>query len=263
MKKNKYNNQQQGFTLVEIMLAITLSLILIAGVIQVYLSGKTSFQVQNQLARLQENQRISIDFLQRDIRQAGFVPYGETPIPVNQRIVVEDDVGPNNSDRITVRYTSDTDCLGVDTPNGIAVNQYYIENEPPEDGEPIRYFRLMCNGNGVSDNGAPVAPAPIADGVSNMQILLGENTIFTNSNETAQMPSADFYLNVSSEDPVVNMNRVVAIRIALLVRTEEPIKQQDLLQTHTLLDHVAQDTDRIKRQVITTTIPLRNGNFIF
>ena len=57
-----------------ITVAITLSLILIAGVLQVYLSSKESFRVQNELARLQENQRIAVEFLQNSIRQAGFKP---------------------------------------------------------------------------------------------------------------------------------------------------------------------------------------------
>jgi hypothetical protein len=126
----------------------------------------------------------------------------------------------------------------------------------------------MCDGNGLDINGNAVAAAPIADGVSNMQILLGENSIFTNSDETAQMPSADFYLNVNANPPV-RMNRVVSVRIALLVRSEQPIRTQNLSQTYTLLDQtvafddLAAPSDRIKRQVITTTIPLRNGNMIF
>ena len=235
--------KQQGFTIVEIMLAITLSLILIAGVIQVYLSSKASFTMQEQLARLQENQRISIDFLERDILQAGFnIPIGDNPITIDE--------GANgDSDSITVRYASATDCLGQDTPNGIAINRYFIVTDN------VQGSRLMCNGNSVDDNGNGLPAQPIADGITNMQVLVGENTINNaGTSYSAQMPSADRYVNVATANPT----RVVSIRIAFLTESAQPIRTQNVAQSFTLLDNVVNTNGRIKRQVVTTTIPLRN-----
>lgn len=240
--KKAHGMKQRGFTLVEILLAITLSLILIAGVIQVYLSSKTSFHVQHQLARVQENQRISIDFLKRDILQAGFnIPISEDPITIEE--------GSNgDSDTITIRYASATDCLGQDTPNGIAVNRYFIQTD--DQGS-----RLVCDGNSVDADGNDLPASPIADGISHMQILVGENTIDNaGSTYSAQLPSADRYVNVGT----ANTNRVVSIRIAFLTQSEEAIRQQNIAESFTLLDNVVNTSDRIKRQVVTTTIPLRN-----
>jgi len=227
---------QSGFTLVEVMIAITLSLILIAGVIQIYVSSKESFRVQNELAQVQENQRIAVEFLQRDIRQAGFVPYG-APLITNK--VVVNDGGGQTSDDIFVTYSSTTDCLGQATPNGIAVNHYTINNN-----------RLMCEGNGNQG-----VPQPIADGVSNMQILLGKNTVF--ANDSLSMPSADEYINPA---PPATMTNVVSIRIALLMRSADPVKTQTVAQSYNLLDTTIAPTDRVKRQVVITTIPIRNAN---
>jgi len=231
------NHDHKGFTIVEIMVAITISMVLIAGVVQIYISSKESFRVQNELARLQENERIAVEFLQRDIRQAGYVPFGEPTI--NNRIVVTDGNG-NTSDEITVSYTSTSDCLGQNTPNGIAINRYFID---------VINDRLMCEGNGNIGN-----PQPIADGISNMQVLLGNNTNF--ANDSLQMPSADAYVNVTSLDSMIN---VVSVRIALLIRSTDPVKKQQVAQTFTLLDTNVTETDRLKRQVLTTTIPLRNN----
>ena len=109
----------------------------------------------------------------------------------------------------------------------------------------------MCLGNGSA------TPQPIADGVSNMQILFGEKTINNESDYAKQIPSANRYVKVGS---VTNLNTVVSIRIALLVESEQPIRTEDLVQSFTLLDAIVTPTDRIKRQVVTTTIPLRNNN---
>lgn len=65
--------RQRGLTLVEIMVGATLGLILTAGLIQVFVSNKQAYRVQEGLARLQENGRFALDFITRDVRSAGFV----------------------------------------------------------------------------------------------------------------------------------------------------------------------------------------------
>lgn len=232
-------SEQRGFTLVEVMVAITLSLILMVGVGQIYLSSKESFRIQNELAQIQENQRIAVQFLQHDIRQAGYVPFGAVFIPNPISVT---DGGANNSDSITISYTADKDCLGQDAPDHIAVNTYSILNG-----------RLMCQGNGGGLNNA--GSQPIADGVSNMQILLGVDN--NPDNDSASMKSADAYVNATSS---MVLNNVVSIRIALLVRSTDPVKKQDVSLTYNLLDTNIQQNDRVKRQVVVTTIPLRNVN---
>ena len=68
---NRLSHKQQGLSLVELMIAITISLILILGVIQVFSSSKQTNRVQSALARLQENARFALDLLSHDIRMAG------------------------------------------------------------------------------------------------------------------------------------------------------------------------------------------------
>jgi len=64
--------RQHGLSLVEIMVAITISLLLLAGVIQIYLGSKVSYRMQEGLSRLQENGRFAVAFLTRDLRMTGF-----------------------------------------------------------------------------------------------------------------------------------------------------------------------------------------------
>lgn len=63
---------QAGLTLVELMVAITVSLILLAGVLQLYLSSRQTYRIQDDLSRLQENARFSMEFLSKDVRDAGY-----------------------------------------------------------------------------------------------------------------------------------------------------------------------------------------------
>ena len=64
-------NRISGFSLIELMVAITLGLVLTAGMIQLFSSTKLTFQTNDGLARVQENGRFAIEILKRELRQAG------------------------------------------------------------------------------------------------------------------------------------------------------------------------------------------------
>lgn len=67
--------QQKGLSLIELMIAITLSLILMAGVIQMFLSSRTTFTTQQGMSRVQETGRLAINFIVQDVRMAGFTGF--------------------------------------------------------------------------------------------------------------------------------------------------------------------------------------------
>lgn len=60
-----------GFSLVELMVAITLGLLLTAGMVQLFSSTKVTFRTNDALARVQENGRFTLEMLKRDLREAG------------------------------------------------------------------------------------------------------------------------------------------------------------------------------------------------
>lgn len=66
-------HHQRGLTLVEVMVAITLSLVLLAGVMQVFVATRMTYRVDEGLARLQENGRFAIGHLAQRVRMAGYL----------------------------------------------------------------------------------------------------------------------------------------------------------------------------------------------
>ena len=63
---------QPGFSLIELLVAVTISLFVLAGVGVVMVSSRTSYETQNFNARLQENARFAVQFLSYDLRMAGY-----------------------------------------------------------------------------------------------------------------------------------------------------------------------------------------------
>ena len=64
--------RQAGISMVEILIALVISLFLLGGIVQVYLANKTTYRFTESLARVQENGRFAIEFMVQDLRLAGF-----------------------------------------------------------------------------------------------------------------------------------------------------------------------------------------------
>jgi type IV pilus assembly protein PilW len=69
---SKTLRRQSGLTLVELMVATTLSLVLLSGVLLVFQANRTTYQMQTGLGTLQENGRYAIGQITADLRNAGF-----------------------------------------------------------------------------------------------------------------------------------------------------------------------------------------------
>lgn len=64
---------QRGVTLVELLVGLTIGLILMSGVVQLFLASKQSYSVQQAVSRVQENGRLAMEFLSRDLRSVGYL----------------------------------------------------------------------------------------------------------------------------------------------------------------------------------------------
>lgn len=71
MKSKKYS---KGFSIVELMVALLLGLFLVSGVAAMYISSKQSYRVTDNLSRLQESMRFSLELMAQDVRMAGYMP---------------------------------------------------------------------------------------------------------------------------------------------------------------------------------------------
>jgi type IV pilus assembly protein PilW len=94
--------KQLGFSMVELMVAMVIQFILLAGMVFVYSNSRVMFTVNEQLSRVQENGRYLTDALLHDIRMAGYS--GCRSI---------DEVVPNNIARLPPTFASLADGITV------------------------------------------------------------------------------------------------------------------------------------------------------
>ncbi|MBB5208147.1 PilW family protein [Chiayiivirga flava] len=62
---------QHGFSLVELMIAITIAVVLGLGLVQVFSAQRVAFAANESLARVQENSRFALGFIEHDLRMTG------------------------------------------------------------------------------------------------------------------------------------------------------------------------------------------------
>ena len=123
----------------------------------------------------------------------------------------------------------------------------FLIQDDPYSGVPTLYRKV-----GDSD------PQPLVEGIENMQILYGED-----KDETAD-GTANRYVQWSDNADELNSDRIVSLRISLLVRsiknnlTTEPVPYIYPPWTNPLTPTTPNAGDRHLRKVFTTTIMLRN-----
>jgi type IV pilus assembly protein PilW len=65
-------HKQRGLSITELLIAVLIGAILMAGVISIFLSSRVTFATNERMSRLQENGRVALDLIAHDIRAAGY-----------------------------------------------------------------------------------------------------------------------------------------------------------------------------------------------
>jgi type IV pilus assembly protein PilW len=246
----------RGFTLVELLIAVTIGLLLTVLISQVFVSSRRAYATTDDLSRMQENMRYTHDLLGRTIRMASYmsapgnlqVSFDSWPgqfTGTNTALKGTEGATSTTPDTITLVYQGTPDgatfdCLGNVVAAGVyATNIFSIATVG---GVPS----LVC---GTVSGGATTL---MVSDVDNMQILYGE--------EVNGDFNADRYVPANQ---VSNMDRVVSVRMALLfrtaslrMRTTPDATQYNLLGT-TLPAFTGNEATRIRR-VMTVTFAMRN-----
>jgi prepilin-type N-terminal cleavage/methylation domain-containing protein len=135
--------KQRGLSLVELMIALVLSLVVMLVTTGIYVNNKQTYRFLDQYSLLQENGRFAIFFLRENILQAGFPRQaGIDPFPV---VLTNNNL--TNNDTIIVAFRSAVDCLNH-TPAGavgLQLAQNTFDVAVDGNGNP----QLRCNGNGL------------------------------------------------------------------------------------------------------------------
>ncbi|ENW83560.1 hypothetical protein F909_00571 [Acinetobacter sp. ANC 3929] len=166
----KHVKAQSGFTLIELMISLTLGLLIVAAAIQLFITGITSYKLQKAMAHIQDNASLGLNFIVDDIRKANL----SSPVPaINDQtayagiLLSSNNVGEkidlncaacfaNNqvtsfgnanvtgltNDQLLIRYQAPQgglDCSGADVANGtFVIQRYYVGSTSTDTRQSLR-----------------------------------------------------------------------------------------------------------------------------
>jgi type IV pilus assembly protein PilW len=206
----------RGFTLLELMIAMTIGLFLAGALITVVQTNKTVFLNQNQLEQMQDSQRMAMTLMTDVVQSAGYFPdpttntLGNTLVAsgafANSQAITGLYVAASPGDTISVRYmTAPQDgilnCSGVSNANPVGganilyVNQFAVV--------PVGTSgKLVCTMNGTAYN--------LVSGVTNLSVLYG---VKTNAGATGN--NVDTYLNATQVTAGNYWPSIISVQISL------------------------------------------------
>ena len=251
MKRNKFNRfrlaahcYQSGLSLIELMVGMLIGLLLVAVAGAAFLGQSANTRSNDESSRIQETGRLAISSIERSLRYAGFVPFGEV-IDSNKALgdyckfpTVSTDIasgppsdGPfvegrdgtghlNSSDRLVYRMFGSgldsqadgdggiRDCRGESVPSPAAASPNVVNTlyvDTDVGGEPALFCRVRIPGAATASVTQALVP-----GVESMQVQY----IVDASTPTV---SKRQLLRASQ---VSDWSKVLAVKISLMLRGE-------------------------------------------
>lgn len=176
---------QTGFSLIELMIALVISLFLIGGILSVFSSNQQTSQVKRELDNAQEAFRFASFSIARLVKLGG----GANP---SDPAILE----PSNDNELIVSFLHRpgvTDCLGLPAGGtGVAVNTFYVEDSA-----------LLCENNSGQI-------ATLVSNVDSMEVRYGV------PGNSQWIEDADFMLAAELEaDTSMNWADVTSVHIRL------------------------------------------------
>lgn len=227
--------QQRGMSLVELLIAMLLGTMLIAGAVKIFSSNSQALRLQQQVSSTQETARLTMELLQADLRRAG--QGGTLGVGVRPVIGWNDWSAAGSSpgllassDVVRIGYLAPeamTDCEGNVAQAGDTIENTYSVGLDTNPG----IAALFCDGRVVSTAGAVIAGGAGWPGVA---LLRGLESFQVNFG-TRPAPAAGGRADVNGYGspqayvrPAVSGNTttalVVSIRFGMVVRSEQGIQ---------------------------------------
>jgi type IV pilus assembly protein PilW len=201
---------QRGFTLIELMVSIVISVFLAGGLVMMVQSTRNAFGSQQMLAQLQDNERLVMTFMAEVVESTGYFPdpvhnVNTAVFPITGVFAAQagqpvfgTHIVAAPGDSITVRYAAALNdnvfnCKGTTNTTvanyDVFVNKFWVKPNLANPNFPI----LTCT---VSSAAIPQVDIPLVNGVQKLVILYGVKRSPADTGSCA-----DTYLNASQMAP--------------------------------------------------------------
>jgi type IV pilus assembly protein PilW len=282
LRSSTHSSNERGFTLIELMVALTVGLLLLMMTIQIFSAIRSGQLLQSGLASVQEDGRIALHLVAEEVRKAGFrTTVWNDPLAGYHPVTANSVNGASSgNDTLQFMYMDGRDCNGllnaVIDPETSEARALYKQLTFTVDG--TANLNWTCEyGQTPVNLATQINNQTIINGVESFQILYGVDTDIppdmsvnewatadTFSPETSICLQSQFRCEAEGLLGSITNGIPLSIQIGLLVRSPEVVGSANDTQTFTVLDvnvpapNFGDNRDRAIRKLYTTTITLRN-----
>jgi len=270
-----------GYTLVELLVAMAITLVVMAGVYKVYVTQQDSYLLQEQVAEMQQNARIAKYVLMRDIRMAGYNPTrklnaGDFVTRFVARLpdddLAEGDPNWTSTDSNSIAFTLDDNGNGYLDASldeqiayrvaGENLQRFNVANNAwltvVENIEAIGfgYAYDEDNDGNIETCGSDMIWAIDSDGDDLLDLNLDTNGDC--KIDVSDDANNDGILDGTAITPAVPIENIRAVRIWVLARSGQEDRRYTDSMTYVLGNKIESPADGSRRLLITTTVKCRN-----
>ncbi|MEJ2657314.1 MAG: prepilin-type N-terminal cleavage/methylation domain-containing protein [Desulfobacterales bacterium] len=185
----------QGFTMIELLVGMVVSLLALAAIYSTFLAQHRSYQVQRETADMQQNIRAAMYYMQREIRMAGSNPYNSIPV-----------FGIAAAGQNSITFTEDV--------RGPTAGTLDVQRSPDGDaGDPAENITYDLNGTDLrrTDNNVSPVPQVVAQNINALDfVYLDGNSAVINFDASGFIPAA-------------NLGQIRYIEITIVARTGDQL----------------------------------------
>jgi len=229
---------KDGFTLTELLIAMAVAGIVMAGVYSAYSSQQRSYIAQEQVTAVQQNLRVAMYFMEREIRMAGCDPKGSAGAGIR--------TASPNSIRITMDITGgETDGLDNDGDSNIdeADEANFGDGDTNDVNEDVTYSLYTSGGIQKLGRKKPSTNnQPVAENIDALNLV---------------------YLD-KDENPTITLAEIRSVQITLVARTARGDRgfKNTTVYTNQQGDQIfVAPGDNFRRKLLTAQVNCRNLDF--
>lgn len=228
-------NRNRGFTLVELMIAMAVGGIVMAAVMTAFMSQHRSYLAQDDVVEMQQNVRVAMDMLVRDIRSAGY--------------------NPNN-----IGGGVGITTVGITAPTGDAPN-----SGVPTGGVAAFLTFSHDDGTGVLEtidyslfDAFEFAAPPANDGFDD-DLAMNRNDGSGRQVVAENINRLEFLYLDANGTPTATLNNIRSIQVSIMAQTSKAYENGPAAQTYTTPSGaIWTSTAGFRSRYLTTTVQCRN-----
>lgn len=233
----KRNSSSQGFTLVEVMVALAIAGILTTAIYAVFISQSKTYSAQEQIVDLQRGLRYGMSLLENDLRQAGYNPGRLTTERAETDGVDNDcDGTTDEADNTATWLVNESESIGVLVASVSSVNTSRDENGDGSACGETERATFALDGMILKRNDRPL--------IDNVEVL-------------------NFVYLTEGGGVATSIEEIRSVQIAMIGRTQKQDPSYKNTQSYVNLQGtviLAAQNDGYRRRLLTSQVNIRNLN---